>query len=87
MGELLAHSPWLTLPALRSALDRVWENRGCAGSDGVTLHAFCQHPEPRLHLLLDEVESGLYRPWPLRRILVYKDPEQTAPGPPGPRHP
>lgn len=77
MGAPIADSPWLTRPALRSALDRVWENRGCAGSDGVTLHAFCQHPESRLNLLFDEVASGHYRPWPLRRILAYKDPERT----------
>ena len=68
--------------ALRRAFARVKENHGCAGADGVSLEEFQGKLEANLEGLGQEVESGAYFAWPLRRILIEKQPG-SAKGLPG----
>ena len=63
-----------TLSDLLAAWERVLENEGCAGADGVTLERFAHDPEARLGKLLDLVAAGEYRPFPLLTIVVEKKP-------------
>jgi CRISP-associated protein Cas1 len=66
------------LDALFSAWDRVRENEGCAGADGVTIHQFAQ----RAHRLIPDLElrlrEGRYRPYPLLKLVVEKKPGAAA---------
>jgi CRISPR-associated protein Cas1 len=64
----------LTLPDLSAAWERVLENEGCAGADGVTIHDFSQRAHRRLPELLARVQEGRYRPYPLLKIVVEKHP-------------
>jgi group II intron reverse transcriptase/maturase len=57
---------------LWSAWERVRENEGCAGADGVTVHAFAQRVQRGLAELLARVREGRYRPYPLLKIVVEK---------------
>src|ERR1039457_2021738 len=59
---------------LWSAWERVRENEGCAGADGVTVHAFAQRAQRALPELLARVLEGRYRPYPLLKIVVEKGP-------------
>jgi CRISPR-associated protein Cas1 len=59
---------------LWSAWERVRENEGCAGADGVTVHAFAQRVQRALAELLARVREGRYRPYPLLKIVVEKRP-------------
>ena len=54
------------------AWERVRENEGCAGADGVTVHAFAQRVQRGLADLLARVREGRYRPYPLLKIVVEK---------------
>jgi group II intron reverse transcriptase/maturase len=47
----------------------VRENHGCAGVDGVTVEAFAKKLGENCAKLLHEIDSGEYRPWPLRKII------------------
>ncbi|MBZ5534273.1 MAG: CRISPR-associated endonuclease Cas1 [Acidobacteriia bacterium] len=57
---------------LWSAWERVQENEGCAGVDGVTVRHFAEHVHRRLGELRERVDACLYRPLPLLKILVEK---------------
>src|SRR5437660_7208491 len=57
---------------LWSAWERVRENEGCAGADGVTVRQFAERAHKRLPELRDRVNAGLYRPLPLLKIIVEK---------------
>jgi len=59
---------------LSAAWERVRENEGCAGADGVTIHDFAQRALRRLPELLARVQEGRYRPYPLLKIVVEKKP-------------
>jgi retron-type reverse transcriptase len=59
---------------LFSAWERVRENEGCAGADGVTVHGFAQRMQRALLELLARVQDGRYRPYPLLKIVVEKRP-------------
>ena len=50
------------------AWERVKENHGCAGSDGVSIEQFGSRLKEELEQLSDELECGTYRPWPLLEI-------------------
>jgi CRISP-associated protein Cas1 len=63
---------------LWEAWERVQENAGCAGSDGVTVEAFAHRAERRIPQLLDRVTAGTYRPFPLLEIVVQKKPGAPA---------
>lgn len=58
--------------ALRSGFERVWNNRGSGGADGVGLMTFRRRLDDELLDLGRELRSGAYRPLPLLRMLVEK---------------
>ena len=60
------------------AWERVQENAGCAGCDGVTVENFARRAERRIAQLLERVSAGTYRPFPLLEILVQKKPGSDA---------
>lgn len=55
------------------AWNKVRENRGCAGADGVTLERFEQTLNGNLSILQKQIETGEYRPVPVLRIYIDKD--------------
>lgn len=57
---------------LESAWQRVQENEGCAGSDGLTVEHFSRDAPERLAKLLERIRSNNYRPYPLLKIVVEK---------------
>ena len=59
---------------LWSAWERVQENEGCAGADGVTVHDFARRAAPSMQRLLDRIVQSTYRPYPLLEIVVEKKP-------------
>jgi len=60
------------------AWERVQENEGCAGADGVTVRHFAEHVHRRLGELRERVEAGLYRPLPLLKIVIEKHAGSSA---------
>jgi group II intron reverse transcriptase/maturase len=64
---------------LSEAFQRVRENRGCAGVDGVTIEDFEAHLSRNLLQLRQEVSSGTYFPLPLLKILVDKGNGEARP--------
>lgn len=66
MGALLRQS--LTLARLRAAYDRVLENHGRPGVDGVDVESYGQGLTEKLLALRIEVLGGHYRPSPLKRL-------------------
>jgi hypothetical protein len=61
-----------TLPTLRAAYQRVLENRGCAGADGVSLNRFAFNLEANLKDLSTSLQNQSYHPYPLLRVPVPK---------------
>src|SRR5439155_2816737 len=59
---------------LWEAWERVRENAGCAGSDGVTVARFGERAHRALPRLIERVNEGWYRPFPLLKIVVEKHP-------------
>jgi retron-type reverse transcriptase len=57
---------------LWGAWERVQQNEGCAGADGVTVRQFAERAHKRLPELRDRVNAGLYRPLPLLKIIIEK---------------
>src|ERR1017187_5703926 len=72
--------PPLAPDDLYQAWERVRENEGCAGSDGITIHTFAQRVHRHIPDLLLRVQETRYRPCPLLKIVVEK-----RPGSPGTR--
>lgn len=66
--------PYLERAAMGHAFLRAKENHGCAGSDGQTLREFEARLDDELARLAEEVETGSYWAWPLRRVEVEKRP-------------
>ncbi|ODS30935.1 MAG: hypothetical protein SCARUB_03958 [Candidatus Scalindua rubra] len=62
---------------LKSAFQRVRDNQGCAGVDGVTVEEFDKNIKKNLYNLRNELLSGTYQPLPLLRILVDKGNRET----------
>lgn len=60
---------------LQSAWERVRENAGCAGVDGVTVALYAGSAAKRLERLRTRVVEGGYRALPLLEIVVRKSPE------------
>jgi CRISPR-associated protein Cas1 len=67
-----------TCEQLWEAWERVRENEGCAGSDGVTVAHFAQGAHRALPRLYERVNEGGYRPFPLLKIVVEKHPGSVA---------
>ena len=63
---------------LWEAWERVQENEGCAGSDGVTIERFAHHAARRIPELAERANSGHYRAFPLLKIVVEKHPGSAA---------
>lgn len=61
-----------TSDELYSAWDRVRENNGCAGADGVTIESFSDHLDDNLERLRQETADDRYQPFPLLQIIVQK---------------
>jgi group II intron reverse transcriptase/maturase len=55
---------------LHAAFERVKENHGCAGVDGIGIEEFEKDVDERLERLAHQLETGTYIPWPLRKIVV-----------------
>ena len=62
----------LNFPSLISAFQRVKDNHGCAGVDGVTIEKFESDLNRNLLMLADEVKNKTYFPFPLLKFLVDK---------------
>jgi CRISPR-associated protein Cas1 len=69
---------WLTPEGLLKGWERVFENHGCAGVDGVTVERFASRVDAELETLLSRVERGEYRALPLLPIVVQKKPNSPA---------
>src|ERR1700686_3290837 len=69
---------WLTPEGLLKGWERVLENHGCAGVDGVTVERFAGRVDVELDALLSRVERGEYRALPLLPIVVQKKPSSAA---------
>jgi CRISP-associated protein Cas1 len=61
-----------TVEGLLTGWERVWNNRGAAGGDGVRCETFALEVKRRLLLLSHELQNGSYQPGPLRRIDIPK---------------
>lgn len=70
--------PWLMPEVLLKGWERVHENGGCAGVDGVTVGRFARNLDAELDALRSRVEAGEYRALPLLPIVVQKKPNSTA---------
>jgi len=64
--------------ALFAAWERVRDNEGCAGADGVTIRSFADRAHRALPDLLLRLQDGRYRPYPLLKIVVEKSPGSPA---------
>ena len=58
------------LPNLGAAWERVNENGGAAGVDGVRLKSFARNVAERLEQLSADLRSKTYRPQPVRRVYI-----------------
>ena len=67
-----------TTEQLWSAWERVQENAGCAGVDGLTVLQFSHTAPKRIPALFERLARGDYRPWPLLKIVVEKRPGSAA---------
>ena len=57
---------------LEEAWQRVWENRGSAGIDGVTIAAFAEREDELLSGLHERLRKRTYRPQPVKRVAIPK---------------
>ena len=69
--------PPITCEELWQAWERVRENEGCAGSDGVTVAQFAGRAHRVLPRLIERVNAGGYRAFPLLKIVVEKHPRSA----------
>jgi group II intron reverse transcriptase/maturase len=61
-----------SLELLNAAWQRVYENQGCRGSDGITIERFGLSLEQNLSSLSQALLSGRYHPYPLMRFPIPK---------------
>lgn len=60
------------LPNLTKAWERVKENGGAGGIDGMTIEMFARRSPDRLEALSRDLQAKTYRPKPVRRVLIPK---------------
>ena len=60
------------LPNLNAAWERVKENRGAPGIDGMTVRKFAEAADERLAALSADLRAKTYRPQPVRRVYIPK---------------
>jgi CRISP-associated protein Cas1 len=77
-ANLSTHSLPFTTEQLWEAWERVRENAGCAGSDGITVEKFAQRAASRIPALFDRVAQNQYRPFPLLKIAIDKKPAASG---------
>ena len=63
----------ISRPTLYAAFERVRENAGCRGSDGVTVGRFLANLEVEIDRLQDRLIRRLYHPLPLLQIRIPKN--------------
>lgn len=79
MSKIKVHSltgrikPWM----MHRAFLAVKRNRGAAGVDKVSIKMFEANLEENLAALMRDMKSGKFRPLPLRRVHIQKDPGTT----------
>jgi len=61
-----------TLEGLKAGFQRVRQNKGTPGIDGVTIAAFEAHLDEELSRLKADLESWTYQPSPVRRVEIPK---------------
>src|SRR5438105_4291239 len=61
-----------TAEQLWEAWERVQENAGCAGADGITVEQFARRAGTKIPQLLERVAREEYRPYPLLKIVIEK---------------
>ena len=76
MKKVKAHSLTgrITPKLMRQAFQAVRRNRGAAGIDKVSIKMFDANREENLAALMRDLKTGKYRPLPLRRVYIEKDP-------------
>ena len=57
---------------LRAAFDRVAANKGSAGVDHVGVAAYAERLETEIAKVAEELQTGTYRPQPLKRVYIDK---------------
>lgn len=57
---------------LVAAWERVRRNGGSAGVDRMSIEAFARRAEHHLGQLAEALRTGMYRPWPVRRVWIPK---------------
>jgi len=70
-------APLFTSEELLQAWERVQENAGCAGADGVSIERFSARLTREIQSLQSALADSTYRPFPLLRIMVEKSPGST----------
>lgn len=73
----------ITPKLLRQAFQAVRRNRGAAGIDKVSIGMFDANREENLAALMRDLKTGTFRPLPLRRVYINKDPGSTKQRPLG----
>jgi RNA-directed DNA polymerase len=68
-----------TLQNLQIAWNKVKENRGCAGADGITLEEFEHDLNGNLNALQIEIEAEKYTPLPVFRIYIDREDKKKRP--------
>ena len=81
IAKIKAHSLTgrITLPLLHDAFRAVKRNRGAAGIDQVSVNMFEANLADNLLALHRELKDGSFRPLPLRRKLIPKEPGKFRP--------
>jgi CRISPR-associated protein Cas1 len=77
MAALLRRA--LTLSSLRTAWERVEQNNGQAGVDGVTVEQFASQRTLRIGELQNAVVNGSYKPQPLLRVWLPREGRAARP--------
>ena len=69
----------ITLPLMHTAFKAVKRNRGAAGIDRVSLKMFAANLVENLTALQRDLKEGSFRPLPLRRKFIPKEPGKFRP--------
>ena len=67
----------ITSRLMRQSFQAVKRNRGAAGVDKVSIAMFAANLEENLTALMRELKTGMFQPWPLRRVYIPKGPGTT----------
>jgi len=65
----------ITLPLMQQAFKTVKRNRGAAGIDKVSVNMFDANRDENLAALMRDLKTGDFKPRPLRRVYIPKDPK------------